>query len=73
MTEERRQELDEHILNETSDPETQEWRDELTDVEEIEYVNAEDERYETFLVHVYTRICEPDKNRGGKDIGNFVK
>ncbi len=66
MTEERRQELDEYILNETSDPETQEWRDELTDVEEIEYVNSEDERYENFLVNVYTRICELDKNRGGK-------
>ncbi len=66
MTEERRQELDELILNETSDPETQEWRDELTDVEEIKYVNSEDERYDQALSRIFARILELQEERGGK-------
>lgn len=72
MTDERRQELDELMLNETNDPETQEWRDDLT-AEEQEYVNAEDERYVNFLVNVYNRICEIEEKRGGRDIANCVK
>lgn len=66
MTEERRQELDELILNETSDPETQEWRDELTDVEEIKYVNSEDERYDQALSRIFALILELQEERGGK-------
>ena len=65
MTDERRQELDELILDETNDPETQEWRDDLT-LEEIEYVNAEDERYENALNKVFARIYELQEKRGGK-------
>lgn len=53
MTRERKEYIDSCLDWETNDPESQEWRDDLT-AEEQAYVDAEDERYLLGML----RLCE---------------
>ena len=52
MDKARKAQIDWCLNNETNDPETQEWRDELTP-EEQAYVDREDDRYE----HAIAAMC----------------
>lgn len=53
MTRERKEYIDSCLDWETNDPESQEWRDDLT-AEEQAYVDAADERYRLGML----RLCE---------------
>ena len=62
MTDERREQLYDSWNHETDDPETQEWRDELTP-EELEYVERLDNNFVTGVRHICTAILVRERIR----------
>ena len=62
MDETRREQLYNNRNHETDDPETQEWRDELT-AEELEYVDQLDNSYVTGVQRICTAILVRERVR----------
>ena len=62
MDQERKDYIDWCLDNETNDPETQEWRDELTP-EEQAYVDQEDDRYERAIAAMCSAILVRERLR----------
>lgn len=58
----RREHLFENWNQETNDPESQEWRDDLTP-EELEYVNQLDDRYSSGVLAICSAILVREKVR----------
>ena len=59
MDDNRREQLRQRLYQETNDPETQEWRDDLTP-EELEYVEQLDGQYVTGVVAICSAILVRD-------------
>lgn len=62
MDDERREYIREQLYQETGEPESQAWRDELTP-EELEYAARVDERYETGVTAICSAILVREKVR----------
>lgn len=62
MDDERREYIRELFCQETNEPESQEWRDELTP-EELEYVGQLDDRYESGVLAICSAILVREKVR----------
>ena len=63
MDNERREYIRELFYQETNDPESQEWRDDLT-LEELEYIEQLDDRYEPGGLAMCSAILVREKVRG---------
>ena len=62
MDDNRREQLRQRLYQETNDPETQEWRDDLTP-EELEYVEQLDDQYVTNVVAICSAILVREQVR----------
>ena len=62
MDNERREYIRDRFYQETNEPESQEWRDELTP-EELEYVGQLDDRYESGVLAICSAILVREKLR----------
>lgn len=62
MDNERREYIRELFYQETNEPESQEWRDDLTP-EELEYVGQLDDRYESGVLAICSAILVREKLR----------
>lgn len=62
MDNERREYIRDLFYQETNDPESQEWRDDLTP-EELEYVNQLDDRYASGVLAICSAILVREKVR----------
>lgn len=59
MDDERREYIRDRFYQETNEPESQEWRDDLTP-EELEYVGQLDDRYESGILAICSAILVHD-------------
>ena len=62
MDDERREYIRDRLYQETNEPESQGWRDELTP-EELEYAAQLDEQYETIVTATYSAILVREQVR----------
>ena len=62
MDNERREYIRDRFYQETNEPESQEWRDDLTP-EELEYVGQLDDRYESGVLAICSAILVREKLR----------
>lgn len=62
MDDERREYIRDRLHQETNEPESREWRDELTP-EELEYAAQLDEQYETIVTATYSAILVREQVR----------
>ena len=62
MDDNRREQLRRRLYQETNDPETQEWRDDLTP-EELEYVNRIDDQYISGIAAICSAILVREQVR----------
>jgi hypothetical protein len=66
ITKEREAELDELFGSESNDPETQEWRDGLTE-DEQQLIDNWDDQYEKGILNIASRILGLGGNNDGEE------